>query len=65
MENNMRVYNRKDNMSHITVASYKNKILVKNGFVPIVKGNHHKFQTIRPDILMEKYILPPNAVIQD
>ena len=61
----MKAYSKEDSKYYITIEAYKNKVLVKNGFIRITKGNHKGFETIRPDILEDKYTLPKNTIIQD
>jgi len=39
----------------ITVTAYKGKMIVKNGFANIVKGNHKSYTKVNAEIIEEFY----------
>ena len=61
----MKFYSKKEPTGYIKVAMIKNKIIVKNGFVLITKGDHYGHRTIRTDLFESFYTIPENITFKD
>ena len=64
MTKSLKLINRKRPENFIKVEVRDNKIFTKNGFITIITGTDYVEDCIRPDIVLNNYIVPKDVTIE-